>query len=78
MGVIRSDPFILVSGDVVSNMDLRAAIDAHRKRRAIDKNTIMTSVFTTGQIGNRIRPLSDDLVIAMNATTQKILHYVST
>jgi translation initiation factor eIF-2B subunit epsilon len=36
--------FVLVSGDVVSNMDLGAAMRAHRARADKDKNAIMTMV----------------------------------
>ena len=31
-GVIESDPFILISGDVVSNVDLTPYIAAHKER----------------------------------------------
>ena len=41
--IIKSD-FVLVSGDVVSNMDLGAALKAHRARRDKDKNALMTMV----------------------------------
>ena len=42
MSVIRYDPndpqpFILISGDVISNMDLRKAIQYHKDKRAADK-----------------------------------------
>lgn len=32
------------AGDVVSNMDLAPVLEAHRQRRAADKNAIMTLV----------------------------------
>ena len=41
--IIKSD-FVLVSGDVVSNMDLGAALEAHKARRDKDKNALMTMV----------------------------------
>ena len=41
--VIKSD-FVLVSGDVVSNMDLGAALKAHKLRRDKNKNALMTMV----------------------------------
>ena len=41
--VIKTD-FVLVSGDVVSNMDLGAAMRTHRARRDKDKGAIMTMV----------------------------------
>jgi translation initiation factor eIF-2B subunit epsilon len=47
--VIKSD-FILVYGDVVSNMDLGPALAAHRARRDKDKNAIMTMVGRGGGV----------------------------
>ena len=41
--IIKSD-FVLVGGDVVSNMDLGAALEAHKARRDKDKNALMTMV----------------------------------
>jgi len=41
--IIKSD-FVLVSGDVVSNMDLGAALETHKARRGRDKNALMTMV----------------------------------
>lgn len=41
--IIKSD-FVLVSGDVVSNMDLGAALESHKARRDKDKNALMTMV----------------------------------
>jgi hypothetical protein len=36
--------FVLVSADTVSNMRLAPLLEAHRSRRAADKNAIMTLV----------------------------------
>jgi hypothetical protein len=36
------NPFILVHSPLVSNYDLTPMIDAHKKRREVDKNFIMT------------------------------------
>lgn len=36
--------FILVNGDVVSNMNLSKALEAHRALKKVDKNAIMTMV----------------------------------
>ena len=43
--MIKSD-FVLVSGDVVSNMDLGSALRMHRARREKNKNALMTMVGT--------------------------------
>ena len=41
---IMEDDFVLVSGDVVANLDLAAVLQEHRLRRAKDNNAIMTMV----------------------------------
>ena len=41
--VVKSD-FILVTGDVVSSFDLKAAVATHKQRRAADRLAIMTLV----------------------------------
>lgn len=40
--VIKSDPFILMQGDVVTNVDLREAMKGHKARRKKDNAAIMT------------------------------------
>ena len=37
-GVVRGS-FVLVTGDLVSNMDLRAAMEAHQQNRAVVSST---------------------------------------
>lgn len=43
--VIKSN-FILVSGDVVANLNIQPALQQHRTRRESDPNSIMTLVST--------------------------------
>ena len=50
--VVRAD-FILVSGDVVANMDLKRALEAHLERRKTEKLAIMTMCFQ--KLGQRLR-----------------------
>lgn len=71
--IVRSDPFILVSGDVVSNMNLRKAIDFHKMKRKLDPNNIMTCVFKKVQRLTPSKPLLDDLIVGVNQTTSQIL-----
>lgn len=73
MGVVRSDPFILINGDVISNMDLRKAIEFHKEKRQQDSNCIMTVVLKQIQKHSGLRPLSQDLVIAQDRNTQQLL-----
>ncbi|MDP2435393.1 MAG: hypothetical protein Q8P67_06590, partial [archaeon] len=40
---IRHD-FVLVGGDVISNMKLKGALEAHRRRKA-EPRYVMTSIF---------------------------------
>jgi translation initiation factor eIF-2B subunit epsilon len=71
--LIQSDPFILISGDVVSNVRLGPILRAHMARE--DKNKIMTMVFRKTNPGNPLRNFDDDLVVAMNAETKQLLLY---
>ncbi|KAG9831650.1 nucleotide-diphospho-sugar transferase, partial [Aureobasidium melanogenum] len=41
---VLAGDFLIVYGDVVSNLPIEAAIAAHRQRRTKDKNAIMTMV----------------------------------
>ena len=41
--LIKSD-FVLVSGDVIANLDLKGIIAAHKQRRVKDRHAIMTMV----------------------------------
>ncbi|RHY66573.1 hypothetical protein DYB30_002827 [Aphanomyces astaci] len=75
MQLVRSDPFILISGDVVSNMDLRSAVEAHEARRKKDSSSIMTMVFKEAQVHHNIRPLTDELVVALDSLTHQLVLY---
>lgn len=72
-GLIRSDPFVLISGDVVSNMNLKKAIEFHKERRKDDMNAIMTVVLKPVQKGAGVKPVMDDLVVAFDKQTSQLL-----
>ena len=58
-GVITGD-FLLVLGDLMSNVDILPALQKHRRRREKDKNAIMTMILHTSQgqrKGSNIRPI---------------------
>ena len=57
MGVIRSDPFIIISGEVVSNMNLSKAIAFHREKKRQDNNAVLTLVLKSIPIFSCIRPV---------------------
>eukprot|EP01033_Poteriospumella_lacustris_P006929 gene6930-4995_t len=73
MNVIRSDPFILISGDVVANINLQKAIAYHKKKRQEDSSNIMTLTLRKVQKTTGTKPLSEDLVIGMNKKTSQIV-----
>jgi len=73
LGLVRSDPFILISGDVISNMDLKKAIAFHKEKRKEDINAIMTVVLKPVQKGAGAKPVVDDLVVALDRNTGQLL-----
>eukprot|EP00501_MAST-03F_sp_TOSAG23-6_P002599 GSMAST32.ASY1.ANO1.2740.1 assembled CDS len=73
--IVKSDPFVLVSGDVVSNINLRNVVEVHKTRRKKDSSAIMTMVFKPAAPTHPTRQLHEDLVINMNLETNQILGY---
>lgn len=73
-GLIHGD-FILVSGDVLSNMDLGRALEAHRRTRAADKNVIMTMVLKRASPCHRSREQSEGAVFLIDGSTRECLAY---
>ena len=73
--VVRAD-FILVSGDVVANMDLKRALEAHLERRKTEKLAIMTMCFQ--KLGQRLREErlgESNLVVVTDPENNRVLHY---
>jgi len=62
---IQSD-FILIHGDVVTNMDLPKLLKAHEERLERDKKSIMTMVFKKAPASCATRSSKDDRVIALD------------
>ncbi|ORY31492.1 nucleotide-diphospho-sugar transferase [Rhizoclosmatium globosum] len=74
--LLKSD-FILVSGDVVANMDLTKALEEHRARRVVDKNAIMTMVVKAASPAHRTRSKGEEGIYVLNAATQECVQYRS-
>jgi len=72
-GLIRSD-FLLVPGDLISNVKLRAHIEEHKQRRKKEKNSVMTMLFKVAKPNHFSRSLEEDSFIAMDAQAKRILH----
>jgi len=65
--LVRSDPFILLSGDVVTNVDIVPALQAHKDRHKKDASSIMTMLFKrVGSQSSPLRSVQDDLVLGMD------------
>ena len=73
MGIVRSDPFVLINGDVVSNMQLGDAIAFHKEKKKVDNNAVMTVALKAVQKNAAVVPILDDLVVAMDRTSNQIL-----
>lgn len=68
--------FLLVHGDVVSNILLDKSLAAHRKRRETSAANMMTVVLTNGgKNEHRTKPNGVTPVFAIDNKTQRLLHY---
>ncbi|CAG8439895.1 7381_t:CDS:10 [Ambispora gerdemannii] len=72
--LISSD-FILVTGDVVSNINLEQVLAAHRDRKLVDKNAIMTMVVKEASLLHRTRTISDSSIFVLDGQTNECVHY---
>jgi len=82
--LVQSDPFILMSGDVVTNVDIVPALAAHKARHKKDNSAIMTVLLkrvggwdVTESAGedevvrvSPLRSLSEDLVVGIDPHDQ--------
>ncbi len=74
-GLITGD-FLLVNGDLVSNLPIDAALSAHRARRIADKNAIMTIILREGGLGShRTKAQGITPVFVIDPTKNRCLHY---
>lgn len=67
--------FLLVSGDVVTNISVEPALARHRERREKDKNAIMTMILREAGINHRTKATSHKPVFVINPTIDRCLHY---
>ncbi|GAM26644.1 hypothetical protein SAMD00019534_098190 [Acytostelium subglobosum LB1] len=74
LNIIQSD-FVLISGDVISNMNLSNALKVHKARREKDKNNIMTMVFKQASPSHRTRSKQDDYIVGFDRDTLQLACY---
>ncbi|KAL1310843.1 hypothetical protein AAFC00_001077 [Neodothiora populina] len=72
---ILANDFLVVYGDIISNLPIDGAMAAHRRRRQKDKNAIMTMVLR--EAGTRHRTKSQDItpVFVIDPTKDRCVHY---
>lgn len=72
--IITSD-FLLVSGDVVSNIDFTPVLEKHLQRKRDDKNTMMTMVLRQADAFHRTRSRIEPGLFVLNDKTEECLRY---
>lgn len=75
-GIITSD-FLLISGDVVCNIDFDKIWDAHVERKRQDKNCIMSMVLRQASALHRTRSNRTGLFIVDNSTNRLVAYHRS-
>ncbi|KAA6411212.1 MAG: translation initiation factor eif-2b epsilon subunit [Lasallia pustulata] len=67
--------FLLVSGDVISNLPIEPALARHRARRGKDKNAIMTMVLREAGVEHRTKSRGRRPVFVVDPAKERCLHY---
>ena len=70
--ILRSD-FIIIYGDTVGNANLKHAIDQHNKLKEVDKDFILTMVFSELPVKSNLRIDEEQCVVVLEGP--KILQY---
>ncbi|KAJ7219182.1 nucleotide-diphospho-sugar transferase, partial [Mycena pura] len=73
-GLVTSD-FVLVMGDLVSNIRIDDVVRVHKERRKTNKDAIMTMVVKESGANHRTRTQGDSSVFVLDAETSECLHY---
>jgi translation initiation factor eIF-2B subunit epsilon len=67
--------FVLVSADVIANMNLLDVLGEHKARRDRDKNCLVTVVLKQSEARNASRSMQDDVVVAIDAQSKEMLYF---
>ncbi|KAF9227524.1 nucleotide-diphospho-sugar transferase [Gyrodon lividus] len=73
-GIITSD-FVLVTGDLVSNIRIDEVVRVHKERRKTNKDAIMTMVVKESGTHHRTRSRGESAVFVLEPDTSECLHY---
>ncbi|CAB3992205.1 translation initiation factor eIF-2B subunit epsilon-like [Paramuricea clavata] len=74
---IKTD-FILVHGDLVSNIKLDKVLKEHKERRQKSKSSIMTMIYKPAAPDHKTRSAEDDVFLAIASSSNRILHWEKT
>ena len=76
LNIINRD-FIVINGDIITNIDLQTAIEEHSERRANDKEKkcLVTKVLLKTARTNRVKSHEDDIIIYTCPDTHEIFRY---
>ncbi|KAL0569888.1 translation initiation factor eIF-2B epsilon subunit, GEF [Marasmius crinis-equi] len=75
-GLVTGD-FVLVHGDLVSNIRVDEVVRVHKERKKVDRDAIMTIVVKESGSGGRTRSKGDSSVFVLDSDTSECLHYES-
>lgn len=73
-GLIRSD-FLLVPGDLISNISIANILEQHKIRRKKEKNLVMTLLYRELSPHHFSRCKEDDAFIAIDSESKQIVQY---
>ncbi|KIK59771.1 hypothetical protein GYMLUDRAFT_44223 [Collybiopsis luxurians FD-317 M1] len=73
-GLVTGD-FVLVMGDLVSNIRIDEVVKVHKERRKTNKDAIMTMVVKESGAKHRTRSKADSAVFVVDSETSECLHY---
>lgn len=72
--IINGD-FILISGDVVTNLDINQALENHKNYKQNDRDYICTMVLTQAAPMHRSRSIIEPACFVMDKTSNRCLYY---
>lgn len=75
-GLITGD-FLLISGDIVSNINFDKALEFHKFNKANDKEHILTMCLTNASPYHRTRTQIDSAVFLLDKPTNRCIYYQS-
>ncbi|KAF5315880.1 hypothetical protein D9611_004610 [Ephemerocybe angulata] len=73
-GLVTGD-FILVQGDLVSNIQIDEVVRVHKERRKTNKDAILTMVVKEAGVQHRTRSRGDSPIFVVDSETSECLHY---